>query len=224
MGLFRPRFRRLHRRRREATKPCCLGDARLAVSGSLASGCTPRESIASSHYADRSVGCGPPERQGGNNARPAQTCCQSACRFPVPPGTFLALLLAGCSQGGGPPAPVWDRVLSGGPCAPGQFWGRKLLDGARETGRADRKRVPRSVLMLSAALALLLGGCAQGGTPSSPTRVFLIRAGPISIKHINRVSLNRVSPKRVGQPGLRPDQAGHRCEDRSFPCSTGARW
>lgn len=35
---------------------------------------------------------------------------------------------------------------------------------------AHRKLFPRTVLMLPAALALLLGGCTQGGTPSSPTR------------------------------------------------------
>lgn len=34
---------------------------------------------------------------------------------------------------------------------------------------SDRKLASRSILMLSAALALLLGGCAQDGTPSSPT-------------------------------------------------------
>ena len=35
---------------------------------------------------------------------------------------------------------------------------------------AHRKLAPRTVLILSAALAFLLSGCTQGGTPSSPTQ------------------------------------------------------
>ena len=79
--------------------------------------------------------------------------------------------------------------------------------------RADWIRAPRIGLALSAALALLLGGCGQGGQPSSSTQSPSSRSGNPACDLITREIAAKIDPSlaQMGQSGKPPGSPAYVC-------------